>query len=192
MSKLYFRYSTMGAGKSLQLMAAAHNYLERGMNPLILNFREDVRYGAGIVASRTGLQMPAQPFDSNTVFIRDLELDPKPDAIFVDESQFLTEKQVEQLHDLSANWSIPVLCYGLRTDFLGRLFEGSKALMAHAETIEEIKTICECGNKATHVRRYKDGIVCTAGEVVQIGDVEYKPLCYRCFCGEGHDGVDGS
>ena len=193
MSKLYFHYSTMGAGKSLQLMAAAHNYIERNMKPLLFNFSGDERYGKGVVASRTGIQMEAELFDADTNFIWVMkQIDSKPDAIFVDEAQFLSERQVKQLHDIAVTWSIPVLTYGLRSDFLGRLFEGSAALMAHAETLVEIKTICECGKKATHVRRYKDGVVCTAGEVVQIGDIEYKPLCYKCFCGEGFNGVDGS
>ena len=188
MAKLYFRYSTMGAGKSLQLMAAAHNYNERGMAPLILNYKGDTRYGDGKVASRTGLQMDAELFSEETHFIRDFDAlntwQKKPDAIFIDEAQFLTGQQVEQLHDIATHWSIPVLCYGLRTDFLGRLFEGSYALMAHAETIEEIKTICDCGCKATHVRRYKEGVVQTTGDVIQIGDLEYKPMCYSCFRAE--------
>ena len=127
--------------------------------------------------------MEAELFDADTNFIWVMkQIDSKPDAIFVDEAQFLSERQVKQLHDIAVTWSIPVLTYGLRSDFLGRLFEGSAALMAHAETLVEIKTICECGKKATHVRRYKDGIVCTSGDVVQIGDLEYKPLCYKCFC----------
>lgn len=185
MSKLYFRYSTMGAGKSLQLIAAAHNYLERNMGVMLFNFRGDNRFGENKIASRTGLQMESIPFDNSTNFkagIDDvLARGQKPDAIFIDEAQFLTEDQVKDLHDISVDRSIPILAYGLRTDFLGRLFEGSKALMAHAETIEELKTICYCGKKATHVLRFSEGKVCKEGNVVQIGDVEYTSVCYPCF-----------
>lgn len=188
MAKLYFRYSTMGAGKSLQLMAAAHNYIDRGMNPLIINFAGDTRFGEGKVASRTGLEMPALLFNSDTDLEHGISYD-GVDAIFIDEAQFLNQRQVEELHSVATNRSIPVLCYGLRTDFLGRLFEGSAALMAHAETLEEIKTICNCGSKATHVRRFKDGVCQSSGDIIQIGDLEYKPMCYKCFvkAGESND-----
>lgn len=180
MSKLYFRYSTMGAGKSLQLMAAAHNYIERGMYPLLITFAGDTRSGEGVIASRTGLEMKALTFNSETDLLCGLSYE-GVDAIFIDECQFLNERQVEELHQIAIDYSIPVLCYGLRTDFLGRLFEGSMALMAHAETIEELKTICNCGRKATHVRRYENDVVQTSGSVLQIGDSEYKPMCYKCF-----------
>lgn len=180
MSKLYFRYSTMGAGKSLQLIAAAHNYIERGMYPMLITFAGDTRSGEGVIASRTGLSMPALTFNSDTDLLCGLSYE-GVNAIFIDECQFLNERQVEELHQIAIDYSIPVLCYGLRTDFLGRLFEGSMALMAHAETIEELKTICDCGRKATHVRRYEQGVVQTEGEVLQIGDAEYKPMCYKCF-----------
>ena len=180
MSKLYFRYSTMGAGKSAQLLTAAHNYIERGMFPMLFTFEGDTRSGVGVIKSRIGIEMKALTFNSETDMEDGFGFD-GVDAIFVDESQFLTTQQVEELHRVAANRGIPVLCYGLRTDFLGRLFEGSMALMAHAEAIEELKTICECGRKATHVRRFKDGVVQLSGEVIQIGDLEYKPLCYHCF-----------
>lgn len=180
MSKLYFRYSTMGAGKSAQLLTAAHNYKERGMFPMLFTFEGDTRSGIGVIKSRIGIEMKAFTFNRDTDMEDGFGFD-GVDAIFVDESQFLTTQQVEELHRVAANRGIPVLCYGLRTDFLGRLFEGSMALMAHAEAIEELKTICECGRKATHVRRFKDGVVQLSGEVIQIGDLEYRPLCYSCF-----------
>ncbi|MGL5014335.1 MAG: thymidine kinase [Bacteroidales bacterium] len=186
MAKLFFRHGTMGAGKSLQLLAAAHNYLERGLSPLLFTFAGDNRFGSGVIASRTGLKMPARSFTNSDNFLETLkmvniETGTVPDAIFVDEAQFLTTKQVEQLHDLAANWGIPVLCYGLRVDFLGRLFEGSAALFAHAEDWEEMKTICHCGKKATHVARFLDGVKQTAGETIQIGDSEYVSMCYTCY-----------
>lgn len=188
MSKLYFRYSTMGAGKSAQLLIAAHNYVERGMRPLLYNFAGDTRFGEGVIASRTGMKMESLCFHKGTDFLFSVEdeflMGHDVDAILVDEAQFLTTEQVEDLHEIALA-GIPVLCYGLRTDFLGNLFEGSQALMAHAETLEELKTICGCGRKATHVRRYVDGKVANEGAQVQIGDAEYKPLCYRCFSEAG-------
>lgn len=183
MSKLYFRYSTMGAGKSAQLLIAAHNYLERGMYPLLLTYEGDTRSGLGCIKSRIGLEMKALTFNNDTDLEHGITYE-GVDSIFVDESQFLNERQVCELHNVATKLNIPVLCYGLRTDFLGRLFSGSAALMAHAESIEELKTICQCGSKATHARRYKDGIVQTSGDIVQIGDIEYKPMCYKCFCEE--------
>lgn len=180
MSKVYFRYSTMGAGKSAQLLTAAHNYLERGMQPMLFTFEGDTRSGVGVIKSRIGIEMKALTFNSDTDMEHGFSFD-GIDAIFVDESQFLTAQQVSELHNVAITRSIPVLCYGLRTDFLGRLFDGSMALMAHAETIEELKTICKCGRKATHVRRYEDDVVQTSGSVLQIGDSEYKSMCYACF-----------
>lgn len=174
----------MGAGKSLQLMAAAHNYIERGMYPMLITFAGDTRSGEGTIASRAGLEMKALTFNSGTDFLCGLSYQ-DVDAIFVDECQFLNEQQVEELHQVAIDYNIPIMCYGLRTDFLGRLFEGSAALMAHAETIEEVKTICQCGSKATHVRRYENNVVQTSGSVLQIGDSEYKSLCYKCFFNEG-------
>ncbi|MGL4999117.1 MAG: thymidine kinase, partial [Cetobacterium sp.] len=165
MAKLYFRYGTMGSSKSLQLMAAAYNYIERGMYPMLITFAGDIRSGEGTIASRAGLEMKALTFNSDTDFLCGLSYQ-DVDAIFIDECQFLSAAQIEELHQIAVDHNIPVLCYGLRTDFLGRLFEGSAALMAHAETIEEIKTICDCGSKATHVRRFKEGVVCTDGQTV--------------------------
>lgn len=180
MSKLYFHYGAMGSSKSLQLMAAAYNYTERGLNPLLLTFAGDNRFGVGKIASRAGLEMPALVYNNETDMEHGLNYD-DVDAIFVDEAQFLNQRQVEELHSVTINLGIPVLCYGLRTDFLGNLFEGSSALLAHAETIKEIKTICSCGKKATHNLRYSNGEVCTKGDVVQIGDAEYKSVCFSCF-----------
>ncbi|MGL5012766.1 MAG: thymidine kinase [Bacteroidales bacterium] len=180
MSKLYYRYGTMCCGKSAQLLIAAHNYLERGMQPMLFTFEGDVRSGVGVIKSRIGIEMKALTFNSETNMEDGFGFE-GVDAVFIDEAQFLTAQQVEELHRVAINRGIPVLCYGLRTDFLGRLFTGSMALMAHAEAIEELKTICDCGNKATHVRRFKDGVVQLTGETIQIGDLEYKSMCYKCF-----------
>lgn len=180
MSKLYFRYSTMNAGKSAQLLTAAHNYEELGMRIMLFNFEGDNRYGEGVIASRIGLQKPSIAFNADTNFL-DVKLEENVKAIFVDEAQFLTREQVKQLHHISAFIGIPVLCYGLRTDFKGNLFEGSLSLMAHAETIEELKTVCSCGHKATRVARFENGKAVLSGAVVQIGDTEYKSLCFKCW-----------
>lgn len=181
MAKLYFRYGAMGSGKSAALLIAAHNYTERGMNVKIFNYKLDKRFGEG-AASRTGLSAESIPFDGETPFLDQiLEDKDKISAIFVDEAQFLEPWQVALLHQVATNLKIPVLCYGLRTDFKGNLFPGSAALMAHAETIEELKTICHCGRKATHNARFVNGKQVHEGEQVQIGDAEYKSVCYKCF-----------
>ena len=187
MSKLYFRHGTMGAGKSAHLIIAAHNYIDRGMYPMLFTYNGDNRFGgSGTIASRTGMKMSARTFEyddnfCNMLRMKQIELGKLPDAIFVDEAQFLTTEQVEQLHGIAANWGIPVLCYGLRVDFLGRLFEGSAALFSHAEDWEEMKTICRCGKKATHVARFVDGVKQTEGQTIQIGDSEYESMCYTCY-----------
>ena len=175
MSKLYFRYGAMNCGKSMHLLAAAHNYLEIGKNPLLWTFAGDYRFGVGQITTRIGVSKPAFVYDKDTDMKYGVSYD-DIDAIFVDEAQFLTPTQVKELHEVAIHLNVPVLCYGLRVDFLGRLFEGSQALFAHAETVEEIKTVCECGKKATHVGRYEDGHICTSGETVQIGSSEYKSM----------------
>lgn len=177
-AKLYFRYGAMNAAKSALLLAAAHNYEELGMTPILFNFHLDSRMGKSVIASRLGVQKPSQLFNKDTCF-KGL----KADAIFIDEAQFLTKKQVEELHFV-ATTGTPVLCYGLRTDFQGNLFEGSAALMAHAESIEELKTVCQCGCKATHVARYVDGKRVMDGDQIVIGDTNYKSMCYKCWINE--------
>lgn len=179
-AKLYFRYGSMNSGKTAMLLAAAHNYIERGMYPMLLTYAGDHRFGVGKISSRLGVSKPSMVFDNNTDLEYGITYD-DVNAIFVDEAQFLTAQQVEELHRVAIRKSIPVLCYGLRTDFRGKLFVGSAALMAHAETLEEIKTVCDCGKKATHVLRFKNGVPEKDGDVVQIGDLEYKSVCYSCF-----------
>lgn len=183
MSKLYFNYSCMNAGKSLHLLSVAHNYEERGLRVILLNYAKDNRFGENVISSRTGLSKPSIAFDETTCFHHLLRMDlPECDVVMVDEAQFLTADQVEELHDMAAvHLNIPIMCWGLRTDFLGNLFEGSAALMAHAETIAEVKTICKCGSKATHNARVVNGIRKKTGEQVLIGDAEYVSLCYSCF-----------
>jgi len=177
MAKLYFYYSAMNAGKTTTLLQSAHNYRERGMRVLIMTPWLDDRAGSGVVASRIGLQA------QGTVFVRDDDLQAlvKVDiavngplhCVLVDEAQFLSRAQAWQLSDVVDVMRIPVLCYGLRTDFRGELFEGSQALLAWADELVEIKTICHSGSKATMTVRVDDhGRALHAGPQVEIGGNE--------------------
>lgn len=184
MAKLYFHYSTMNAGKSTVLLQASHNYVERGMQTYLLTARLDDRAGAGRIASRIGIGQSADTFDCDTDLFARIEarLAQGPCAcVFIDEAQFLTERQVWQLARAVDDLNLPVMCYGLRVDFLGHLFEGSATLLALADEMREVRTICHCGRKATMVvRRGADGRAMTTGDQVQIGGNEtYVSLCRR-------------
>ena len=183
MSKLYFRYSAMNAGKSLDLLKVAYNYEERGMKVAIFNSKLDTRFAEGHVASRTGLKKAATPFDSETQFRKCIhETNKKFDCILVDESQFLTKDQVKELCLIAHSDRTPVICYGLRTDFMTNLFEGSKWLLAWSDAIEELKTVCWCGKKATQNARISDGKMVKEGDQVQIGGNEsYVSLCWEHY-----------
>ena len=168
MAKLYFYYSAMNAGKTTTLLQSAHNYRERGMRVALLTPRLDHRAGAGVVASRIGLQAEATAFDADTdlqvLIERDLAAQGRLGCVLVDEAQFLSRAQVWQLSEVVDQLRIPVLCYGLRTDFRGELFEGSQYLLAWADEMQEIKTICHSGKKATMTVRVDE-----AGRAVQDG-----------------------
>lgn len=184
MAKLYFHYSTMNAGKSTLLLQAAHNYHERGMQTYLLTARLDNRAGPARIASRIGIAQPADTFDARGDLFAMLEARQSKgslDCVFVDEAQFLTEDQVWQLARAVDDLGLPVMCYGLRVDFRGKLFPGSAALLALADEMREVRTICHCGRKATMVvRRDAEGRVITQGEQVQIGGNEtYVSLCRR-------------
>ncbi len=184
MAKLYFNYSTMNAGKSTVLLQASHNYLERGMQTYLLTAQLDTRAGEGRIASRIGIGSEADTFSpEDDLFARiEARLGQGPCAcVFVDEAQFLTAAQVWQLARAVDDLSVPVMCYGLRVDFLGNLFEGSATLLALADEMREVRTICHCGRKATMViRRGPDGRAVTSGDQVQIGGNEtYISLCRR-------------
>ncbi len=177
MAKLYFYYSAMNAGKTTTLLQSAHNYRERGMRTLILTPRLDHRAGSGVVASRIGLRAEGVAFEHGTdleQLVRDDIRDRgKLDCVLVDEAQFLTRAQVWQLSEVVDQLRVPVLCYGLRTDFRGELFEGSQYLLAWADEIDEIKTICHSGSKATMtVRVDEHGHAVQAGPQVEIGGNE--------------------
>ncbi len=184
MAKLYFNYSTMNAGKSTVLLQASHNYRERGMDTYLLTAAVDGRAGTGRIASRIGISSEAdtfQPEDDVYAMIERRISEGSVACAFVDEAQFLTEDQVWQLARAVDDLHVPVLAYGLRVDFQGKLFPGSAALLALADEMREVRTICECGRKATMViRQDEKGNPITEGAQVQIGGNEtYVSLCRK-------------
>lgn len=186
MAKLYFYYSAMNAGKSTTLLQSSYNYRERGMNTLILQPEIDTRFGAGKVASRIGIEAQAVTFttaDNLLSKVAGYHAESPLHCVLVDEAQFLTKQQVRQLSDVCDTLDVPVLAYGLRTDFQGSLFEGSRHLLAWADTLSEIKTICHCGRKATMVLRIDaDGKAIKDGNQVQIGGNDrYLSVCRMHF-----------
>jgi thymidine kinase len=186
MAKLYFYYSAMNAGKSAILLQSSYNYRERGMNTLMLTPGVDSRYGVGMVKSRIGLQAEARAFEQfeNLFAICQQALEKEPlHCVLVDEAQFLTRRQVYQLTEITDQLNIPVLTYGLRTDFQGNLFEGSMYLLAWADSLVEIKTICHCGRKANMVLRIgKDGVAVRDGAQVELGGNDrYISVCRQHF-----------
>jgi len=181
MAKLYFYYSTMNAGKSTSLLQAAHNYAERGMTTVLFTAHFDDRAG-GRIASRIGIAAEARQFAPTTDFWEQCASTTAA-CVLVDEAQFLTKEQVRQLARVVDETNVPVMCYGLRTDFRGELFPGSAALLAWADSLVELKTICCCGRKATMVVRLSpDGIVEREGKQVEIGSNDrYVSLCRKHF-----------
>lgn len=186
MAKLYFYYSSMNAGKSTALLQSSYNYRERGMNTLILAPDFDDRYGVGKVTSRIGLESQATIFrgeDDLFKLIKAKVDDAGLHCVLIDEAQFLSKEQVFQLGEVTDELKIPVLAYGLRTDFQGEPFPGSKYLLAWADNIKELKAICFCGGKATMVIRLdQDGNAITQGSQVEIGGNDrYVSMCRKHF-----------
>ena len=186
MAKLYFNYSSMNAGKSTALLQANHNYLERGMKTMMFTFSEDNRFEKGMIVSRIGIKSNAHPFNSSTDIHTEVSnqlKQEKVDCLLVDEAQFLTKKQVHDLGRVVDELKIPVLTFGIRTDFQGELFEGSKYLLAWADNLKEIKTVCWCGRKAKMVVSINDKKeIISEGEQIEIGGNErYVPLCRSHF-----------
>ncbi len=184
MAKLYFNYSTMNAGKSTVLLQASHNYVERGMQTFLLTARLDTRAGQGRIASRIGIGQAAETFAPGDNLFQMLErrLAQAPCAcVFIDEAQFLEPAQVWQLARAVDDLDVPVMCYGLRVDFMGNLFPGSATLLALADDMREVRTICHCGRKATMVvRKDANGRVVRSGDQVQVGGNDrYVSLCRR-------------
>ncbi len=187
MAKLYFYYSAMNAGKSTALLQASYNYHERGMQTLLFAPKIDQRFGKTIIYSRIGLKQDAIPFDDGFNFFEYVEEAKNTmtnlKCVLVDEVNFLKKGQVEQLSDIATELNIPVLCYGLRSDFLGEPFEGSKYLLVWAEELTEIKTICQCGRKAImNMRIDANGNPVIRGAQVQVGGNEsYISQCMKCY-----------
>lgn len=183
MSKLYFQYWAMWAWKSLELIKVAYNYQERWKNVLVFNSELDTRFQSNKVASRNWSSINSTQFNNNTSIINELEKQIiKPDCILVDESQFLTSKQVEECAIITINKEIPVICFGLKTDFLGNLFEWSKRLLELAQKIDEIKTICWCWKKATMNARIKNWKVVKIWNQIEIWENDkYISLCLRHY-----------
>jgi thymidine kinase len=184
MAKLYFYYASMNAGKSTNLLQADFNYRERGMRTLLFTAAIDDRFAAGTITSRIGLAAPALAFDATTdLAATALAQGQAPACVMVDEAQFLTPAQVDQLASLADRHGIPVLAYGLRTDFRGSLFPGSARLLALADSLIEIKSVCECGRKATmNLRVDAQGRAVLDGTQTEIGGNDrYIALCRRHF-----------
>ena len=183
MAKLYFRYGAMGSGKTIDMLKVAYNYEERGQRILVLSPAKDDRYGVGKITTRIGLQRDCVSISEDiNLFSYIKNMFNKPNAILVDEAQFFTESQIYQLSDVVDYFEIPVICYGLRTDFRLNFFPGSKILMGIADSVEEIKTICECGKKAIINMRFVDGVAVVEGEQVCIGGNDtYKSVCRKCY-----------
>jgi thymidine kinase len=184
MAKLYFRYSAMNAGKSTYLLQVAHNYEEQGQSVRLFTAGIDDRFGACKITSRLGLQREAQVFDADFDFLEAAQTwASAPACVLLDEAQFLGAHQVRQLHRLAAQQGVPVLCFGLRSDFRGMPFEGSAHLLALADDLEEIKTICRCGKKATMNMRFdKEGRMVRDGAQIEVGgESRYRQVCAGCF-----------
>ncbi len=186
MAQLYFYYSAMNAGKSTHLLQSNYNYQERGMTCLLFTAQLDDRYETGKIASRLGIHADAELFTESTDIlgkVKAIQASAPVDCILIDEAQFLTQSQVRELCDIVDLLNIPVLAYGIRTDFLGNPFSGSAALLAWADKLIELKTICHCGKKANFVVRLdENGNALTQGEQVEIGGNErYESMCRTHF-----------
>ncbi len=183
MSKLYFRYGAMNSGKTTALLQVAHNYEEKGMHPIIIKPLIDTK-GNNKVISRIGIERAVDYLIASDYNIEENINLVGIDAIIVDEAQFLTREQVEQLYRITKYYSIPVLCYGLRCDFQMQGFPGSTRLLEIADDLEELKTICSCGRKATQNLRLINGKPIFEGEQVEIdnqNDIKYDSVCGRCY-----------
>jgi thymidine kinase len=186
MAQLYFYYSTMNAGKSTHLLQSSYNYQERGLETLLFTAQIDDRFAKGKVSSRLGIHADALLFDDNTdIFslVKNQINDSKIACILIDEAQFLTKLQVKELTNIVDELKTPVLAYGIRTDFLGETFLGSAALLAWADKLVELKTICHCGKKANFVMRCDEhGNAVKGGEQIEVGGNErYESLCRKHF-----------
>ena len=195
MAQLYYRYSTMNAGKSIELIKVAYNYEERGQRVMTLLPAIDDRYGVGVITSRIGIQREAMLVKDDTnilaLFLAENEKG-EIDCVLIDECQFLRKHHVEELIEIVDTFNVPVMAYGLKNDFRNQLFEGSYYMLIYADKIEEIKTICWCGRKATMVARVVDGKIVKQGEQIVIGGNDmYVSLCRKHY-NDGRLGPDES
>ena len=184
MAKLYFKYGAMGSSKTAQALITKFNYEERGMRVLLLKPATDTREAEGVISSRVGLSSPCVTVaEGEDLFALFSSISPRPDVVIADESQFFTARQVDELRAVVDEYGVPVLCFGLRTDFTTRLFSGSARLFEVADSIAEIKTICECGSKATvNARIDSDGYIVTEGSQVMLGGNDsYIAMCHKCW-----------
>ena len=182
MSKLYFNYGAMNSGKSTALLQVAHNYEQQGMKVLIIKPAIDTK-AEDRVSSRLGIERKVDVLLTKSGIIVN-EMKDVPDAILVDEAEFLTRKQVDELYAITKEYDVPVLCYGLRTDFQSKGFEGATRLLELADDIKELKTICKCGSKATHNLRLVNNVPTFVGKQVEIDNqetVEYESVCGKCY-----------
>lgn len=183
MAKLYFKFGAMGSSKTASALMCRFNYMQKGKNVLLIKPKIDNRVKVTEVTSRIGLSAPCIAFETTDNLVKIFEnenIKTKVDVVICDEAQFCTKKQVEQLRDLAEN--VPVLCYGLKGNYKTELFEGSKRLLELADSISEIKSVCDCGKKAIINGRYRKGLLVTDGAEVEIGgDEKYKGLCFSCF-----------
>lgn len=192
MAKLYFRYGTMDSAKTMNLLAVAHNYRQQGKRVALLKPRLDDRFGSQVIASRSGLEKPV-----DLLLEDDSQLDPPffadLDCVLVDEAQFLSPRVIEQLRALTRSQDVPVICYGLRTDFRTQLFPGSRRLLELSDSIEEVKVTCQyCNRKAIFNMRLVDGEPTASGEQIQLGANEsYAPVCHRCYVERLPGVIDG-
>lgn len=186
MAQLYYKYGTMNSGKSFEIIKVAHNYEEQGKPVLLFSPSVDTRAGRETIGSRVGMTRKAIPVEADTDLFGQVQERVRSERIYcvlVDEAQFLSGEHVRQLTRIVDELDIPVMAFGLKNDFRNRLFEGSYHLLAYADKIEEVKTICwYCDRKATMVIRYEDGVPTTEGAQIRIGGNEdYKPVCRRCY-----------
>lgn len=181
MKKLYFKYGVMGSSKSAMALMTAFNYRQKGFNVILMKPSLDTREADNVIKSRIGLSYPCLMFSKEENLVSLVEKYAGVQIVIVDEAQFCTKEQIDQLKKLTMN-DITVLCYGLKTNFKGELFEGSKRLFELCESLQEIKHICRCGKKATMNARIINGYVTMTGEEIQIGGDEiYESMCFECF-----------
>jgi thymidine kinase len=192
MAKLYFRYGTVGSAKTLNLLAVAHNYKQQGKKVVLVKPELDTRFGSGHIKSRAGLEMEADVLvrEGSDLLAENFD---RVDCLLVDEVQFLSPSHIDQLREITLSKNIPVICYGLRTDFRSKLFPGSHRLFEVADSIEEVKATCYfCHRKSIMNLKHVDGKACFDGPTVQLGAEErYLPACYKCYTAElvkaGHE-----